>query len=212
MDKLESIREEDYGQCDSPKSKKVYINMLDSHMHSPLHTKQPKMKSIDGKSINLSSPSSYNSSSPSSTSSLSSTSNVQHQKQAMANQALNGSSEYISKKIVKLLGSAANLFTFLAVHDILNMPNFNHLQQMQPLGAGIQNLSHRSTPLNMSGMSGSGGGSGSPLMSTGLPIGLGLPQSPQMPQLVLASGQLGQGIQGAQVLIPTPQGEIDILI
>jgi hypothetical protein len=84
------------------------------------------------------------------------------------------------------------------VHDILNMPNFNHLQQMQ--NAGLQNLTHRSTPLSL------GGGGGSPLMSTGLPIGLGLPQSPQMPQLVLASGQLGQGIQGAQVLIPTPQG------
>ena len=55
-------------------------------------------------------------------------------------------------------------------------------------------------------MSGGGDRAGSPLMSTGLPIGLGLPQSPQMPQLVLASGQLGQGIQGAQVLIPTPQG------
>lgn len=92
----------------------------------------------------------------------------------------------------------------LLVHDILNMPNFNHLQ---PLGAGLQNMTHRSTPLSLGGMSGGGGGgAGSPLMSTGLPIGLGLPQSPQMPQLVLASGQLGQGIQGAQVLIPTSQG------
>jgi hypothetical protein len=81
------------------------------------------------------------------------------------------------------------------------MPNFNHLQQMQSAG-----LTHRSTPLNL-------GGGGSPLMSSGLPIGLGLPQSPQMPQLVLASGQLGQGIQGAQVLIPTPQGKfVAILI
>lgn len=78
---------------------------------------------------------------------------------------------------------------------------------MPPLGAGLQNLTHRSTPLNLGGMSG-GGGSGSPLMSTGMQMGLGmLPQSPQMPQLVLASGQLGQGIQGAQVLIPTPQGK-----
>jgi hypothetical protein len=82
------------------------------------------------------------------------------------------------------------------------MPNFNHLQQMQPLAAGIPNLTQRSTPLSLSG-----GGGGSSLMSTGLSIGLGLPQSPQMPQLVLASGQLGQGIQGAQVLIPTPQGK-----
>lgn len=101
MDKLESIREEDYGQCDSPRAKKVFINMLDSHMHSPMHTKQPKMKAADGKSINISSPSSYTSSSPSSTSSLSSTSNVHHQKQAMVNQALNGSSEYISKRTFK---------------------------------------------------------------------------------------------------------------
>lgn len=100
MDKLESIREEDYGHCDSPKAKKVFINMMDSHTHSPVQSKPPKMKSVDGKSINLSSPSSYTSSSPSSTSSLSSTSNVQHQRQSMANQALNGTSEYISKKSV----------------------------------------------------------------------------------------------------------------
>jgi hypothetical protein len=72
-------------------------------------------------------------------------------------------------------------------------------------------MTNRSTPLSLSG-GGGGGGSGSPLMSTGLPIGLGLPQSPQMPQLVLASGQLGQGIQGAQVLIPTSQGELVTLI
>lgn len=101
-------------------------------------------------------------------------------------------------------GSLLTEGSIITVHDILNMPNFNHLQQMQPLGAGLQNLPHRSTPLSLSG---GGGGSGSPLMSTGLPIGLGLPQSPQMPQLVLASGQLGQGIQGAQVLIPTSQGK-----
>lgn len=110
MDKLESIREEDYGQCDSPKAKKVFINMMDSHMHSPLQSKPPKNKSIEGKSINLSSPSSYTSSSPSSTSSLSSTSNVQHQKQAMANQALNGSSEYISKKTSYSWSPIANVF------------------------------------------------------------------------------------------------------
>lgn len=37
-----------------------------------------------------------------------------------------------------------------------------------------------------------------------------LMQSPQpapMPQLILASGQLVQGIQGAQLLIPTSQGK-----
>lgn len=49
-------------------------------------------------------------------------------------------------------------------------------------------------------------------MTGGVLLGLGLPQSPQLPQLVLTSGQLVQGIQGAQVLIPTPQGEITSLI
>lgn len=196
MDKLDSIREEDYGQCDSPKAKKVFINMMDSHMHSKTH----KSKLVEGKSINLSSPSSYTSSSPSSTSSLSSTSNVQHQKQAMSGQTLNGSSEYISKK-VRVFWTFLFTQVISIVRDILNMPNFNHLQQMQ--GANLQSLAHHQ-PLSLGG----GGGSPLPLMSTGLPIGLGLglPQSPQMPQLVLASGTLGQGIQGAQVLIPTPQG------
>jgi len=33
------------------------------------------------------------------------------------------------------------------------------------------------------------------------------PASAQMPQLILASGQLVQGVQGAQLLIPTAQGE-----
>lgn len=116
MDKLESIREEDYGQCDSPKAKKVFINMLDTHLHSPLQSK-PKMKSIDGKSINLSSPSSYTSSSPSSTSSLSSTSNVQHQKQSMANQALNGSSEYISRNVSCCVPVANSLPVHSARHS-----------------------------------------------------------------------------------------------
>jgi hypothetical protein len=92
MDKLDSIREEDYGQCDSPKAKKVFVNLLD------MHSKTPKMKLAEGKSINLSSPSSYTSSSPSSTSSLSSTSNVQH-KQAMSGHPINGSSEYISRNL-----------------------------------------------------------------------------------------------------------------
>lgn len=31
-------------------------------------------------------------------------------------------------------------------------------------------------------------------------------QGPALPQLILASGQLVQGIQGAQLLIPTSQG------
>lgn len=98
---------DDYGPCDSPKAKKIFINMLDQ-IHSPSASskqqQQSKMKSsMEGKPMNISSPSSYNSSSPSSTSSLSSTSNVQHQKNAMTGQTMNGSSEYISKIFIDLM-------------------------------------------------------------------------------------------------------------
>lgn len=96
MDKLESIREEDRGHSVSPKSKKVYINMLDSHSQHSEPKSSEKKAAKDGKSVNLSSPSSYTSSSPSSTSSLSSISHV-YKKQTKAAQASNGSSElYIS--------------------------------------------------------------------------------------------------------------------
>lgn len=96
MDKLESIREENRGHSVSPKSKKVYINMLDSHSQHSESKSSEKKVAKDGKSVNLSSPSSYTSSSPSSTSSLSSISHV-FKKQTKAAQASNGSSElYIS--------------------------------------------------------------------------------------------------------------------
>lgn len=98
MNKLEPIREEDFGQSDSPKAKKVFINMLESQTHPSIHQKKCKRKSVDGKSTNHSSASSYTSSSPSSTSSMSSMSNIR-QKQAMTNSPLNGSSEYISNAI-----------------------------------------------------------------------------------------------------------------
>lgn len=39
---------------------------------------------------------------------------------------------------------------------------------------------------------------------------LAAPQPAAMPQFILASGQLVQGIQGAQLLIPTSQGKVDI--
>lgn len=71
---------------------------------------------------------------------------------------------------------------------------------------GIPPLQHRSTPMALGGMNPS-----SPLMAGGVLLGLGLPQSPQLPQLILTSGQLVQGIQGAQVLIPTAQGELNFL-
>jgi len=42
--------------------------------------------------------------------------------------------------------------------------------------------------------------------TTALPQLLAAPQPAAMPQFILASGQLVQGIQGAQLLIPTSQG------
>ncbi|KAF5305174.1 hypothetical protein FQR65_LT18767 [Abscondita terminalis] len=42
--------------------------------------------------------------------------------------------------------------------------------------------------------------------NTSLPPPLASPQPAPMPQFILASGQLVQGIQGAQLLIPTSQG------
>ena len=83
------------------------------------------------------------------------------------------------------------------MHDLLN---FSHLQQIPSINPGISSLPHRS-PLPLPGMNPSS------TMSGGVFLGLDLPQSPQLPQLILTSGQLVQGIHGAQVLIPTPQGE-----
>lgn len=71
----------------------------------------------------------------------------------------------------------------------------------------------RENVLNMNQRSGSLGlvGNHSNLLTSGLPqMSMGLAQSPQMPQLVLANGHLSQGIQGAQVLIPTAQGGLNL--
>lgn len=87
------------------------------------------------------------------------------------------------------------------MQDILNLQNFNQLQQIPPLN-NLQNL-QRAASLNLS----IGGAPGGVSMTSGMPIGLGLQQSPQMPQLILSGGQLGQGIQGAQLLIPTANGK-----
>lgn len=57
-----------------------------------------------------------------------------------------------------------------------------------------------------SGRSSSGNGSSGGSLSA-IPPNL-VPNSSGMPQLILASGQLVQGIQGAQLLIPTSQGNI----
>lgn len=76
-------------------------------------------------------------------------------------------------------------------------------------GLHAQKAQLRENVLNLNQRAGSLGlvGNHSNLLTSGLPqMSMGLAQSPQMPQLVLANGQLSQGIQGAQVLIPTAQG------
>jgi len=59
--------------------------------------------------------------------------------------------------------------------------------------AGLQN-SLANAPLNLT-------------MSSSQHQNSSQPQQTAMPQLILASGQLVQGIQGAQLLIPTSQGK-----
>lgn len=59
------------------------------------------------------------------------------------------------------------------------------------------------TSLNSSQTTGSTLPPTNPLLSSQQPA--------PMPQFILASGQLVQGIQGAQLLIPTSQGDIDKL-
>lgn len=48
-----------------------------------------------------------------------------------------------------------------------------------------------------------------PTMPSANPL-IGSQQPAPMPQLILASGHLIQGIQGAQLLIPTSQGNQDL--
>lgn len=81
-------------------------------------------------------------------------------------------------------------------------------QQMSQLAANLQGLSSMpsnpviNSPLNLS-VSAPGMGSPNPVPNNNmLPPAMPSP----MPQLILASGQLVQGIQGAQLLIPTSQG------
>lgn len=77
------------------------------------------------------------------------------------------------------------------------MPN-----PLQNLTVPSQNLLN--TPLNLSlGSNNSNGMLGN---HSTPPSMLNPSQASQMPQLILASGQLVQGIQGAQLLIPTSQG------
>lgn len=81
----------------------------------------------------------------------------------------------------------------------MQIPSLSGLQGLASLAATSPNP--LGSPLNLS----VGAAPTLPCPSTGPGNGLNL-NSNQMPQLILASGQLVQGIQGAQLLIPTSQG------
>lgn len=89
-----------------------------------------------------------------------------------------------------------------AIREKNPFPGLQSGPSLQNLSVPPQNLLN--TPLNLSlGSSGSNGILGGHANATQL---LGSPQPTAMPQFILASGQLVQGIQGAQLLIPTSQG------
>lgn len=106
------------------------------------------------------------------------------------------------------------LFHKILVHivqDMLNLQKLQNLVSIQhsplPSLASLQGLSGLSStaglnsPLNLSV------GSASNLNTSQHSTGGALGGSSQLPQLILASGQLIQGVQGAQLLIPTSQGK-----
>ncbi|RVE51706.1 hypothetical protein evm_003678, partial [Chilo suppressalis] len=115
-----------------------------------------------------------------------------------------------------LNGSMASMFQNLQnlANMQQNMPPMSQQlqqqmsQQMSQLAANLQGLTSMpsnpviNSPLNLS-VSAPGMGSPNPVGNSNmLPPAMPSP----MPQLILASGQLVQGIQGAQLLIPTSQG------
>ncbi|XP_073956656.1 POU-domain protein pdm3 isoform X3 [Choristoneura fumiferana] len=114
-----------------------------------------------------------------------------------------------------LNGSMASMFQNLQslANMQQNMPMSQQLQQqmsqqMSQLAANLQGMTSMpsnpviNSPLNLS-VSAPGMGSPNPVGNSNmLPPAMPSP----MPQLILASGQLVQGIQGAQLLIPTSQG------
>ncbi|XP_076180264.1 POU-domain protein pdm3 isoform X1 [Ptiloglossa arizonensis] len=112
------------------------------------------------------------------------------------------------------------------LQNLQNLANLQNLPQVASLAAGLQGMTAGlannqliNTPLNLTvSSSGSTVPTGSSTtaaphllppssapMAT-LPQLLSQPQPVAMPQFILMSGQLVQGIQGAQLLIPTSQG------
>ncbi|KAJ9585940.1 hypothetical protein L9F63_020417 [Diploptera punctata] len=129
-----------------------------------------------------------------------------------------------------LNGTMAGMVT---LQNLQNLATLQSLPQVASLAAGLQGMAGLgtqliNTPLNLSAnaagslptscASASPAHSVSNLLtsaaaaaaaaqpSSALPQLLAAPQPAAMPQFILASGQLVQGIQGAQLLIPTSQG------
>ncbi|XP_076285098.1 POU-domain protein pdm3 isoform X2 [Lasioglossum baleicum] len=122
-----------------------------------------------------------------------------------------------------LNGTMAGMVT---LQNLQNLASLQNLPQVASLAAGLQGMTAGltnnqliNTPLNLT-VSSSGGTvptassttaaphllppSSAPMVT--LPQLLSQPQPVAMPQFILTSGQLVQGIQGAQLLIPTSQG------
>nr|XP_033333939.1 POU domain, class 6, transcription factor 2 isoform X9 [Megalopta genalis] len=114
----------------------------------------------------------------------------------------------------------------VTLQNLQNLASLQNLPQVASLAAGLQGMTAGltnnqliNTPLNLT-VSSSGGTvptassttaaphllppSSAPMVT--LPQLLSQPQPVAMPQFILTSGQLVQGIQGAQLLIPTSQG------
>ncbi|XP_043269744.1 POU domain, class 6, transcription factor 1 isoform X2 [Venturia canescens] len=122
-----------------------------------------------------------------------------------------------------LNGTMASMVT---LQNLQNLANLQNLPQVASLAAGLQSMSASltnsqliNTPLNLTVSSSAGTlptasstttvphllpPSSAPMAT--LPQLLSQPQPVAMPQFILTSGQLVQGIQGAQLLIPTSQG------
>ncbi|XP_063907583.1 POU domain, class 6, transcription factor 2 isoform X2 [Zophobas morio] len=130
------------------------------------------------------------------------------------------------------VSAAAHLNGMAGLVTLQNLQNLASLQQSLPqvasLAAGLQNMAGLTgspvvnAPLNLSvsasvatprtSQSGSTEATLNPSQTTGAALPpppnplLSSQQPAPMPQFILASGQLVQGIQGAQLLIPTSQG------
>lgn len=98
--------------------------------------------------------------------------------------------------LLGLQGLAAGLSSATSLNSPLNLSVGSSSILHQGSGSGSSSSHHENSMDNS-------GGNGSDTIS-----GLNASACSQMPQLILASGQLVQGVQGAQLLIPTSHGKL----